>query len=99
MNKLKAEPNIKGIYHIRLKPETPSTTGVMTMKKDIFDITTELQGISAQLTAIRYAFEENEGSSLTNQTMCRMLFAFADHIDRIVNDLDELDSIESKERN
>lgn len=60
------------------------------MKKDIYNLQVEIQGISAIVGTIRLQFDEGNGR-MQDQYIDLSLRGVMDHLDRIVEDLEELD--------
>lgn len=63
------------------------------MKTDKLQIQIELEGIAAQLLALRLQFDA-DADRLTDETMQNALFAMQQHILRIVEDIDAMEMAE-----
>lgn len=61
------------------------------MKKDIYNLQVEIQGISAIVAAIRGQFDSDNGMKLCDEYIEAALYGVENHLDRIVEDLEELD--------
>ena len=60
------------------------------MRKDLYDLQVEVQGVSAIVAAIRLQFDEGNGK-LQDQYINLSLCGVMDHLDRIVEDLEEVE--------
>lgn len=63
------------------------------MKTDKLQIQIELEGIAAQLLALRIQFDA-DSDRLTDETMQNALFAMQQHILRIAEDIDNMETAE-----
>lgn len=61
------------------------------MKKYIYDLQVEMQGIAAIVNAIRSQFDEDTGMKMSDKYINSALYGVEKHLDRIVEDLEELD--------
>lgn len=64
------------------------------MKRDMLDLTAEIQGVSRSLCILSTLFEAEAGavSMPTNETIVQALFAAYTQLDRIAEDLDTIDA-------
>lgn len=60
------------------------------MKKDVYDLSAEVQAVSMLLTAISFMFNE-DSEKLTDTAMKDALFGVAQYLDRIADDMEKLE--------
>lgn len=62
--------------------------------RDIFNLQHELDGISSTLSALAYSITDGVGKdlNLTKATTADIIFSCCDHIDRVVQDMERIDS-------
>ena len=68
---------------------------------DIFHIAAELDGISRNITALASLLEDKDGrrgdhGGPTNETLHEAFFAIGSHLERLSNELSEIDSANGK---
>ena len=61
-------------------------------KYDLCDLSTEITGISATISGLSNQLDSNETDSLKPDFLRMALFALSVHLDRIVIDLENIDS-------
>lgn len=60
------------------------------MKKDVYELSAEVQAVSMLLTAISFMFNE-DSEKLTDTAMKDALFGVAQYLDRIADDMEKLE--------
>lgn len=66
------------------------------MMKDLYELSAELNGVSMIVSGLSNQLDDTESDILTPQSMKNALFGVSNYLDRIVEDLIELESAESK---
>lgn len=64
----------------------------MNKKIDLYDLSAEIMGISAAISGLSNQLDSNETDSLRPDFLRMALFALSTHLDRIVIDLEDIDS-------
>lgn len=64
----------------------------MNKKFDLYDLSTEIVGISAAISGLSNQLDNNETDSLQPDFLRMALYALSAHLDRIVIDLEDIDS-------
>lgn len=60
------------------------------MKRDIYDLSTEVHAVSMLVTAISFMFNE-DSERLSDTAMKDALFGVAQYLDRIADDMEKLE--------
>lgn len=60
------------------------------MKKDVYELSAEVQAVSMLVTAISFMFNE-DSEKLTDTAMKDALFGVAQYLDRIADDMEKLE--------
>ena len=60
------------------------------MKKDVYDLSAEVQAVSMLVTALSFMFNE-DSEKLTDTAMKDALFGVAQYLDRIADDMEKLE--------
>lgn len=66
------------------------------MMKDLYELSAELNGVSMIVSGLSNQLDDTESDILTPQSMKNALFGVSNYLDRIAEDLIELESSESK---
>lgn len=66
------------------------------MMKDLYELSAELNGVSMIVSGLSNQLDDRESDILTPQSMKDALFGVSNYLDRIAEDLIELESSESK---
>nr|DAP95769.1 MAG TPA: hypothetical protein [Caudoviricetes sp.] len=60
------------------------------MKKDLSDLSIEVEGISLAITGLINQLDNNKTNSLTGDSLGKALFGISCHLDRISDDLGDI---------
>ena len=63
------------------------------MNTQLFELSTEIKGISAMLSTLQLALDSTE-NELTKKTIQDTLFGIAEHLDRISVDMENMQNME-----
>lgn len=61
------------------------------MTKDIGDISAEVEAVGDALTMLSLYFEDEDGPKASNKVICSTLFGFSRTLDRLAEDLSEIE--------